>query len=279
MKKRNIILLYISITIILIVIIILVLLSQNTKPQQIITPNEVDKNNSSSENDFIIDAVYHSPNDGDIHYSYYIPNDYNENKTYPLYITLPGYEGLYFQGIGANLEMEDFAEVAKNINNQMIILAPQLNDWGETSTNQTIALIEYYKDNYNIGKVYANGYSGGGETMSQVMGKRADLIDAYLQVSSQWDGDFESTVENEVPVYFVIGRDDEYYGSEPTIEAYNTLHELYEEKGLTDEEIDNILILDIKERDYFTSCGMDNEHGGGGLIAHDEDIMTWLLTR
>ena len=98
----------------------------------------------------------------------------------------------------------------------MIIIAPQLNDWGELSANQTIALIEYYKNNFNINKVYANGYSGGRETMSLVMGKRADLIDAYLQVSSKWDGDYSSTVNNETPVYFVIGENDEYYGSEPT---------------------------------------------------------------
>lgn len=115
--------------------------------------------------------------------------------------------------------------------------------------------------------------------MSLVMGKRADLIDAYLQVSSQWDGSFEKTVENEVPVYFVIGRDDEYYGSEPTINAYNTLYSMYEEKGLTNDEIDKILILDIKEKDYFTTRGINNEHGGGTLIAHDKDIMSWLLSR
>lgn len=161
----------------------------------------------------------------------------------------------------------------------MMILAPQLNDWGETYANQTNALIEYYKENYNINKVYANGYSGGGETMSLVMGKRADLIDAYLQVSSKWNGNYQSTVKNEVPVYLVIGKSDEYYGSNPTIDAYNTLHKLYEEKGLTSEEINDILILDIKDHDYFTNRGQENEHAGGSLIAQDKDIMTWLLTR
>ena len=36
--------------------------------------------------------------------------------------------------------------------------------------------------------MYAEGYSGGGETMSRVMGLRPDLFTAYLQCSSQWDG-------------------------------------------------------------------------------------------
>ncbi len=86
----------------------------------------------------------------------------------------------------------------------MIIVAPQLSDWGETSANQTIALVEYFLEAYNIdkSKVYGNGFSGGGETMSQVMGKRPDLFTAYLQVSSQWDGAYELVVEQRLPVYF-----------------------------------------------------------------------------
>lgn len=115
--------------------------------------------------------------------------------------------------------------------------------------------------------------------MSLVMGKRADLIDAYLQVSSKWDGDYNSTVENKTPVYFVIGKNDEYYGSSPTINAYNTLYSMYENIGLSKEDIDNLLVLDIKEKDYFSNRGINNEHAGGGLIAFDTDIMTWLLTK
>ena len=229
--------------------------------------------------DFQIDQVYHSDGYGDIHYSVYIPTDYDASKSYPMYITLPGYEGLYFQGVGVNLRDEDFASEAVKINQQMIVVAPQLSDWGETSANQTIALIEYFKDNYNVNKVYANDHSGGGETMSLVMGKRADLIDAYLQVSSQWDGTFESTVENEVPVYFFVGESDEYYGSEPTIRAYNTLHDMYVAKGLSEERINEILILDVRGQDFFDEHGMPSQHGGGGLVAHEENIMRWLLSR
>ncbi len=46
----------------------------------------------------------------------------------------------------------------------MIIVAPQLNDWKETSARQTIALTRYFLGHYNIDpqKVYLNGYSGGG---------------------------------------------------------------------------------------------------------------------
>lgn len=230
---------------------------------------------------FIIDNVLHSPADGDIHYNVYIPESYDGSRPYALYVTLPGYEGLYFQGVAANLRSEAFGFEAQNYNSEMIILAPQLSDWGETSANQTIALTEYFLNEYNIdpGKVYGNGYSGGGETMSIVVGKRPDLFTAYLQVSSQWDGAYESVVAQRLPVYLAIGESDEYYGSEPTQRTYDALHRLYEQQGLTDEEIDKLLVLDIKDHSYFTERNAPNEHGGGGLFAYDEEIMGWLFSQ
>ena len=163
----------------------------------------------------------------------------------------------------------------------MIIVAPQLSDWGETSANQTIALAEYFMENYNIdtSRVFAEGYSGGGETMSQVMGKRPDLFTAYLQCSSQWDGDYEPVVKSRTPIYFVIGEGDEYYGSQPTKEAYETLYNMYRDQGLTDQEIDELLVLDIKDADYFESRGVTVQHGGGGLFAQDSEIMGWLFNK
>lgn len=229
---------------------------------------------------FVIDNVFHSVNEGDIHYNVYIPESYDGSKPYALYVTLPGYEGLYFQGVAANIQSEEFGFEAQKYNSEMIVVAPQLSDWGETSANQTIALTEYFLEQYNIdsSKVYGNGFSGGGETMSIVMGKRPDLFTAYLQVSSQWDGEYESVAERHLPVYFAIGSNDEYYGSKPTREAYDTLYALYEQQGLTEVEIDELLVLDIKEHDYFTQRNMSNEHGGGGLFAYDEEIMGWLFS-
>ena len=115
--------------------------------------------------------------------------------------------------------------------------------------------------------------------MSQVMGKRPELFAAYLQCSSQWDGDYEPVIESRTPVYFVIGESDEYYGSQPTQEAYDNLYELYRQEGLSDEEISQLLVLDIKEADYFESQGVTVQHGGGNLFAQDEEIMGWLFSK
>ncbi len=229
---------------------------------------------------FILDNVLHSETEGDIHYNVYIPEEYDGSESYALFFTLPGYQGLYFQGVGQNVYTEEFGFVARDYVPKMIIVAPQLNEWGDTSAKQTIALTEYFLDTYNIDKsrVYAEGYSGGGETMSRVMGMRPELYTAYLQCSSQWDGNYEEVVESRTPVYLVIGEKDEYYGSEPSRDAYEAIHALYEEEGLSDSEIDNLLVLDIKPTSYFTEKGVNNQHGfGGALFVRDADIMNWLF--
>ena len=51
---------------------------------------------------FQMDNVLHAP-EGDIHYHIYIPDSYDGSEAYALFLTLPGYEGLYFQGMGQNL--------------------------------------------------------------------------------------------------------------------------------------------------------------------------------
>lgn len=231
---------------------------------------------------FLLDNVFHSQTEGDIHYNVYIPESYDGSKPYALFFTLPGYQGLYFQGVGVNLQTEDFGFTAQEYNPEMIIVAPQLEDWGETSDRQTIALAEYFLSNYNIDpdKVYGEGYSGGGETMSLVMSMRPDLFTAYLHGSSKWDGAYEPVAENRTPVYLAIGEEDEYYGSEPTKETYRRLHDLYEQQGLTEAEIDQILVLDIKDDSYFEEGGVTNQHGGGGaLFPHDDEMMGWLFEK
>ena len=235
---------------------------------------------SETDQGFLLDNVLHAQ-EGDIHYHIYVPDSYDGSESYALYLTLPGYEGLYFQGVGENLRREDFAFEALRYNDKMIVAAPQLSDWGETSAVQAIALTEYLLDHYNIDRerVYAEGYSGGGETMSRVMGMQPDLFTAYLQCSSQWDGAYEPVVEARVPVYFVIGEGDEYYSAEPSREAYNRLHDLYTAAGLTEEEIGRLLVLDIKDADYFREGGAPSQHGGGNLFAGDPEIMGWLFSQ
>ena len=72
--------------------------------------------------------------------------------------------------MGENIRTEDFGFEAQKYITDMIIVAPQLNDWGQTSADQTIELTQYFLTHYiiNPSKVYINGYSGGGEEIKEV---------------------------------------------------------------------------------------------------------------
>ena len=244
-----------------------------------------DEENALKENyyrGFSLDNVLHSKELGDIHYNVMFPSNYSEKETYPLFITLPGYQGLYRFGVGANLKTEDFAFEAQKYVKDMIILAPQLNDWGTTSARQTIELTHYFLDHYHIDpkRVFAEGYSGGGETMSTAMGIEPGIFTRYLHCSSQWDGDLGVLTKSQTPVYLVVGERDEYYGSSPTISTYHQIRSLYEEKGLDEDAISKLVTLDVKGNEYFSSKAVTNQHGGGGyLFCRDEQIMTWLFQK
>lgn len=266
-------------------------LNQRSEKKEISKKNDADKSETDKTDEYVtsgakkyrgfsVDNVLHTKSGEAIHHNVYIPKSYDGKEAYALYFTLPGYQGLYFQGVAENIRTEEFGFEAQKYNDKMIVVAPQLEDWGETSANQTIELVEYFLQNYNIDtkKVYASGYSGGGETMSLVMGKRPELFTAYLQCSSKWDGAYDTVVKSRTPVYFAVGENDEYYGSQPSKEAYNTLYNLYRKQGLSDKEIGQLLVLDVKSDDYFISHGITNEHGGGGaLFVKDADVMGWLF--
>ena len=64
-----------------------------------------------------------------------------------------------------------------------------------------------------------------------------------------------------------------------TKNAYNDIYELYKDSGLSEEEINKILVLDVKPHEYFTSKGYGDEHSGCNLFAYEEDIMNWVLKR
>ncbi|MDE6847933.1 MAG: alpha/beta hydrolase, partial [Ruminococcus sp.] len=119
-------------------------------------------------------------------------------------------------------------------------------------------------------KIYLHGMSGGGETGSIIMGKHPELFTAYLETSSRWDGDLSVRADSHTPVYMAIAENDTYYGSGYLKDAYNELYELYKARGLSDKEIDKILVLDVKEDEYFTERGYRDWHAGGNAFSADE---------
>lgn len=241
---------------------------------------------------FQVNNVMHfSDNVPDLYYHIYFPDSYDGSKEYVLYIILPGHGGYYYDGRGSadNITQESYASEAKTYNEEMIIVAPQLEDYDEEMEvpedeytihkPQVIRLTEYLLSTYNINRdrVYISGYSRGGEVMSLVISERPELYTAAVHMSSIWRGDASIVSREHFPLYFAIGESDEAYGSEPVKKTYEEIASAYEKEGLTKEEIDNLLVLDIKDWDYFTSQGYDNQHLGADLYAYDKTIMGWLL--
>ena len=153
---------------------------------------------------------------GEIHYIYYLPENYDPSQEYPLVMAMPGYDRMWFgeDSSGSNLDWPGFL-CWTQLEEDMIVVSAQLTDWAETSARQAIELTEYFIGNYAVdeSRVYATGYSAGGETMSRAVALRPDLYAGYLRGASQWDGDFAPVAENGVAMYIFMAENDEYYGS------------------------------------------------------------------
>lgn len=220
--------------------------------------------------------------DGEIHYSYYLPEGYNKNKTYPMMVVMPGYDMMWFgeDSSGANLAWSGFRAWTE-LEEDMIVVSAQLTDWGEKSARQAVELTEYFLENFavNPNRVYAAGYSAGGETMSQAVAMRPDLYAAYLHGASQWDGSFAPVAENGVAVYIFMAENDEYYGSEQAWDAYNSLRDAYVSAGREDTEIDSLLQIQTPDNEWFAARGVTgNYHGGGNVVFEETSILDWVVS-
>ncbi len=220
---------------------------------------------------------------GTIHYSYFLPQGYDPSRLYPLVVTMPGYDRMWFgeDSSGANLSWNGFL-CWTELEEDVIVVSAQLTDWGETSARQAIALTEYFLETYAVdpSRVYAAGYSAGGETMSRAVSMRPDLYAAYLHGASQWDGNYAPLAENAVAVYIFMAASDEYYGSQRARDAYANLHEAYVAAGWTDATIDRVLQVQIPDDSYFNQLGyFGNYHGAGNVVFDDPYILQWILSQ
>ena len=218
--------------------------------------------------------------DGDIHYSYFLPESYDGRRTYPLVMVMPGYDMMWFgeDSSGSNLDWNGFLSWTQ-LDTEMIVVSAQLTDWHEKSARQAIELTEYFIDHFAVdtSRIYAAGYSAGGETMSQAVSVRPDLYAAYLHGASQWDGDYTPIAENGVAVYIYMAEGDEYYGSAKARSAYDELHAAYKNIGWSETEINDELRLEIPENAFFNEKGIYNYHGGANVLFDAPENLQWII--
>lgn len=98
--------------------------------------------------------------DGEIHYSYDLPESYDSTRDYPLMMVMPGNDMMWFgeDSSGSNLNWTGFRAWTE-LDEDMIVVSAQLTDWGEKSARQAIELTEYFIDNFAVdqSRVYAAG--------------------------------------------------------------------------------------------------------------------------
>ena len=219
--------------------------------------------------------------EGDIHYSFFLPESYDGSRKFPMMVTMPGYDRMWFgeDSSGNNIDWNGFRTWTE-LDEEMIVISAQLTDWHEKSARQANELAQYFVDNFAVDKkrIYAAGYSAGGETMSQAVALRPELYAAYLHGASQWDGAFAPIAENGVAVYIYMAENDEYYGSQKARDAYADLYNAYRENGFSDEEIGKKLRLEIPDNEYFNSRGIYNYHGGGNIVFDDKNVLNWIIS-
>ena len=220
--------------------------------------------------------------EGLIHYSYYLPEDYDPTRKYPMMVVMPGYNMMWFgeSSSGSNLDWTGFTSWT-NLGQDMIVVSAQLTDWGDTSARQAIALTEYFINHFAVdtARIYAAGYSAGGETMSRAVAMRPDLYAAYLHGASQWDGGFAPIAENGVAVYIYMAQGDEYYGVQKARDAYNGLHDAYAAAGWTDEQIDTVLQMQTPDNAFFDAQGLHAYHAAANVVFDDADILNWIVSK
>lgn len=219
--------------------------------------------------------------EGEIHYSYYLPESYDGHRSFPMVVVMPGYDMMWFgeDSSGSNLNWRGFTAWTQ-LDTEMIVVSAQLTDWQEKSARQAIRLTEYFVKNFAVdtSRIYAAGYSAGGETMSRAVSMRPDLYAAYLHGASQWDGDYDSIAENGVAVYIYMAEGDEYYGSDKARSAYEHLHAAYEKAGWSDAETDRVLRLEIPGNAFFNEKGIYNYHGGANVLFDDPENLNWIIS-
>jgi predicted peptidase len=233
---------------------------------------------------FRIDQVLHGAG-GDVHYSYALPAGYDPGRRYPMVLTVPGYgellHSLDADTLGVNVFASDSAIVWTRTDEPTIVVAAQPAGYGVQAAAGMIELTEHFLREYAVdpARVYAVGYSAGGEIMSRALNTRADLFAGYVHSSSRWNGTVDDVVRNRTPVYIFMARNDEWYGQQAAQDAYEALAAAYAAEGVSREEIERLVVLDLPDDAYFRAQGIAYVHAGGQIVADKPEVVAWTLSQ
>ena len=89
--------------------------------------------------------------EGIIHFSYYLPDGYDSTKTYPLIVTMPGYDRMWFGGDSASSNLSwNSVQAWTKLSEPVILVSGQLTDWSTKSARQANELAEYMISHFSV---------------------------------------------------------------------------------------------------------------------------------
>lgn len=275
--------------------------------------------------DLVLDSETGMVGDQKIKVKYYLPEGYNNsNKGYPMVVVQCGgglrlWEVETQDGIldnyGANIAFDTSATSWINNGYEDVIIVSvdnrNINDSDGSKTpyyraaddiNQTV---EYFIDNYNVdtNRIYYSGNSQGSLIGYQTVGSRPDLWAAFMPCNGlSHFGDITTTeglasykqgivdsmtpmAQAKIAMLWQLGRYDAGASGEKGQLFYDFMYDYYKKAGMSDDEIDKILQLNIYEEEEYlklgilTPTGTANFHGATKLVytAHRDEFMPWIL--
>lgn len=166
-----------------------------------------------------------------LEYSLYIPENYDEAKTYPMIMYIPDASGasksakeIVEQYYGADVWVTD-EEQAKH---EAFVLVPAFSvvvvddDWNTSEEIEAaVNLIGRLTEDYSIDtdRLYTTGQSMGCMTSIYLNSKYPDLFAASLFVSGQWDISVLQPLENKKFFYITAGGDSKASGGQDEVKA------------------------------------------------------------
>ena len=147
--------------------------------------------------DFVSD-FYTLSSGNQLYYSYYLPENYDSSKAYPLVVSITGGGGTYREQAngdprGGHISRDAGAVAWLHAPEDVLVLSPQqCGDPFKSTGDDIMEVVNYFIANYAVdtNRVYAIGSSAGGLTWSSILSvpEYAAEFAAYAPCNTNWTG-------------------------------------------------------------------------------------------
>ena len=140
-------------------------------------------------------------------------------------------------------------------------------------------MTNYFNEPYSnhiTGEFTQNGKGWTTQQMWDYLNEEGSRMERSEYIDDAWAA-MGSVVEAEMPVWVVHGISDHSLAVSGGVTAYEVLRELYREKGLSEERIDELVKLSIFEDQEFRDVSCVNYHSASKVVATRPKYLEWAL--